>query len=331
MNSLTNHAFLAKGPAGFLHGALHHSGLDLVNATMSFGAVCIPKQFAEPVSLFTGALLRIGAVDVKTPSVALLTLVVVVAFAIYLLLRRFVALRCNLRPFAGKEVTCPICLETGAETEIPLAKVTARCHGNRKVCVACLEQHIQTQVNDTQSDDISCLCGVDGCAQTLTYEDIRQHSSDYTFQLYDDTKLQVCLQRASNTDFVWCAHGCESGQMVDKEVYSFIMCSNDVVWHEGRTCEQYDRDIQEQQYTNDRTLQQHHHMNNVAMPSVLGMLSSLSWFFQPRTLFGDAQHEENAQSFRMMENAQSFRMMENDENIKKCPRCEIRLEKNGGW
>jgi len=151
---------------------------------------------------------------------------------------------------AGPEILCNICARSGAETEIPVEKLTPRCAHVRTICKECIERHIAQSI-EKQFYEIRCVCVEQGCSQTLTAQDVQKHASTRLFTRYDDGLLRSTLEK--DPEFCWCARpGCGSGQLhatknraqiVTCHVCSFKTCfQHHCEWHSGRTCRQYDTD-----------------------------------------------------------------------------------------
>jgi hypothetical protein len=100
------------------------------------------------------------------------------------------------------------------------------------------------------TDDVRCP-ELD-CAIILDYDAIKKILLDAKntnlFERYDRFYLEHQLERMS--EFIWCAHGCGSGQLADHGVENNIInCAkchkktcftHRTKWHEGLTCMNYD-------------------------------------------------------------------------------------------
>jgi hypothetical protein len=113
-----------------------------------------------------------------------------------------------------------------------------------------LERHILQCVNKS-CFTVGCVCVSEGCSQTLTIQEIRQHASKELFERYDLGLLHTNLEK--DPEFCWCArNGCGSGQLhSSKDEAPIVRChacgfktcfTHNCEWHSGRTCKQYDRD-----------------------------------------------------------------------------------------
>jgi hypothetical protein len=113
----------------------------------------------------------------------------------------------------GQKVsTCRICARDTPEVNIPAAAVTDRCNGQRKICVTCLQQHIEEEVTGKgRSEDIHCICSAD-CTALLLYADVRKHAAAKVFQAFDTRLFRSFIEK--DPEFCWCARpGCGSGQL----------------------------------------------------------------------------------------------------------------------
>ena len=155
--------------------------------------------------------------------------------------------------YAGGDIMCNLCASQGDECRIPIGKVTARCAKNRTVCESCLERHI-LQCVEKSCFEVGCVCVSAGCREKLTFNEISQHASKELFTRYDDGMLHTQLEK--DPEFCWCARtGCGSGQLhIRRSEYPIVRChackfrtcfTHHCEWHQGRTCQQYDKDAQE--------------------------------------------------------------------------------------
>jgi hypothetical protein len=99
-------------------------------------------------------------------------------------------------------------------------------------------------------DDVRCP--EFGCENMLDYDAIKEILLDaddtVLFERYDRFYLEHQLERMP--EFIWCAHGCGSGQLADHGVENNIVTcakcdkkscfTHRTKWHEGRTCVNYD-------------------------------------------------------------------------------------------
>ncbi|KAH6953372.1 hypothetical protein DER45DRAFT_575760 [Fusarium avenaceum] len=128
-------------------------------------------------------------------------------------------------------------------------KLHENCSHIIDFCTGCLQQHLQTQLDQfgrSAYDNITCPS--QECQRLLTYEEIQLYAKEETFHEYDEyLKLKALSQMPS---FMWClAEKCSSGQIHDLIFDSHVSCAecefemcftHQVKWHEGLTCEQYE-------------------------------------------------------------------------------------------
>ena len=134
---------------------------------------------------------------------------------------------------------------------IPASKVTSSCTFARTVCEDCLQKHITHSIEKQDGEDIRCICTTQKCSAKLKHRHVQRYASQETFRRYDEALLRITLER--NDEFCWCAtSGCGSGQLhVRQHDYPRMRChvcrqntcfTHRCAWHEGRSCQQYDRD-----------------------------------------------------------------------------------------
>lgn len=130
-------------------------------------------------------------------------------------------------------------------------QISHQCkHRERTICNECIYQHIAHAFAEMCTDDV--LCPELNCRVVLNYDAIKKILLDANdsnlFERYDRFFLEHQLQQTP--EFIWCAHGCGSGQLVDQGVQNNIVtCAkcgkkscfvHRIKWHEGLTCTNYD-------------------------------------------------------------------------------------------
>lgn len=119
-------------------------------------------------------------------------------------------------------------------------------HSQRTICRVCMYEYIRSNWN--LGIDISCP----ECSTILSHDAIKSilySSGDIKlYQRYVQFDLYRALE--NNPEFIWCAHGCGSGQLNEgatmNTTVQCIQCSKLTCfrhrspWHEGLTCEEYD-------------------------------------------------------------------------------------------
>jgi hypothetical protein len=165
------------------------------------------------------------------------------------------------------ERNCASCYDDKPDNQFPVGRITQNCeHEITTICTICLQESIAAQSNGKTYDHINCP--QEDCNMRLTYEDVQRWADPITFTrqafhqyLAHDYKLTV-TQRYSRLatreaiqslpDFRWCAgEGCENGECYPNgERTPRISCSgcggvncyiHQRLWHEGQTCEEFDR------------------------------------------------------------------------------------------
>lgn len=151
-----------------------------------------------------------------------------------------------LPPPPPKLVNCSIC-NVNDITENEEA-VTGNCKHKRTVCDSCMARYISEEVTGKGNvADMECL--EDGCKAKLDFNDVKRFATKDVFERFDTITTRRCLE--SMDGFAWCAHGCGCGQIHSNPTYNIMRChgckkktcfKHKCVWHEGRTCGQYDED-----------------------------------------------------------------------------------------
>ena len=92
-------------------------------------------------------------------------------------------------------VECSICY-----TEAALIEASTACEHEALYCAACLQQHIEAEVNSKgNSTDVSCPAV--GCGCQMEYADIQRLATTDVFKTYDRLLLRGMLQSMQNFRF----------------------------------------------------------------------------------------------------------------------------------
>lgn len=160
-------------------------------------------------------------------------------------------------------VTCMICLEGKAMTEMP-HRITAAClghanHGQRHtptLCKPCLAEWIDSSLQSSVWNQLRCP----ECPAHLEFADVRLYADRPVFERYDMLATRAALV-SEFPNFRWClAVGCEAGQIhsspgrsagarsIEEDCPKFRCHAcrathcirHNIPWHAGETCSQYD-------------------------------------------------------------------------------------------
>jgi hypothetical protein len=146
---------------------------------------------------------------------------------------------------------CTICCATSLTLAERRERLAAACqHAERTVCEACIRQHIRAEVRG-KGAATQLACPQAGCGARLEHLEVQRWAVAADFEVYDTLVLRRALQAMA--EFRWCAHpGCGSGQLhesgADAPILRCRACggrscfTHRVVWHEGRTCADYEAD-----------------------------------------------------------------------------------------
>jgi Poly(ADP-ribose) polymerase catalytic domain/IBR domain, a half RING-finger domain len=150
-------------------------------------------------------------------------------------------------------VACHICWKDAGEVDIPAnVRVTTQCTKIRSICVDCLQQHIALHIVERQVyDSIPCICTGKLCSATLHHEEIQTYADKATFDTYNEAMSRRLIE--NDPEYCKCANaGCSSGQFIlDRKQNQPVRCRECHVqtcvmhrslWHQGRTCDEFDRD-----------------------------------------------------------------------------------------
>ncbi|KAK3335482.1 hypothetical protein B0T19DRAFT_9775 [Cercophora scortea] len=139
--------------------------------------------------------------------------------------------------------TCSVCMEDKKITELPV-RITEGCKHPPTICKDCLKQWLASGLETGTFDRLKCP----DCPEILKYDDVQRYATKETFSRYDTLMTRAALKDIPN--FYWCmSTTCESGQIY-RGVCPEFKCAackarhcvkHNVSWHEGETCEEYDR------------------------------------------------------------------------------------------
>ena len=116
---------------------------------------------------------------------------------------------------------CIICREDKGFRAFP-GRITEACQHVRDICRSCMKQTIKTEI---QSKGQSAAIRCPNCAAELSLADVARESSTADAEQLDTFLLQKALSQEPN--FVWCAHGCGIGQLVDDlSCNTFMTCQS---------------------------------------------------------------------------------------------------------
>ncbi|CAJ0755417.1 20858_t:CDS:2 [Entrophospora sp. SA101] len=141
---------------------------------------------------------------------------------------------------------CMICLEK--RNKKGFLQITNTCSHEKIICRNCIRSHIGTRLDE--KGDINITCPVTGCAQLLTYDNVKRLVRKEMFERFD--LLTVRQELNSMPDFRWCKNpSCGSGQIhANREYAPIVTCQickarscyvHDIPWHENMSCDEYDK------------------------------------------------------------------------------------------
>ncbi|QRV87286.1 IBR domain protein [Ceratobasidium sp. AG-Ba] len=166
---------------------------------------------------------------------------------------------------AGQRM-CVVCFDKEPSVRFAERSPTGNCVHNASVCTSCLEMHILVEIHHHGNVDVRCPH--EGCRKMLDYRDIYASVRDWSRLTYYEALL-LKKEAESHNNFVWCKNPqCRSGQIHKAGKYSpIVTCitcgakscfTHDRPWHEGLTCEQYDKQRRDEEHSRatDRYLAQ---------------------------------------------------------------------------
>ncbi|CAJ0642136.1 11449_t:CDS:2 [Entrophospora sp. SA101] len=152
----------------------------------------------------------------------------------------------NARSTSTKKKECIICVEKRPPKSFVI--ISNNCNHNANICDGCVSRYIESNLND--KGDIHIKCPFAGCGVVLDNYEIKNLVNDNLYQRYDELALRKALQQMP--DIRWCKNPkCKSAQShVGSDAEPILTCrdcgtkscfTHDSLWHEGLTCQQYDK------------------------------------------------------------------------------------------
>ncbi|CAF1100294.1 unnamed protein product [Adineta steineri] len=156
--------------------------------------------------------------------------------------------------FPFEQQTCLICYDDKDLNNYTYSFANSCQHPVRSICKSCLFNHVQKTFQVTFTDDI--YCPEPDCHVKLDYDIIRNiflsNGDRNLIDRYDRYILNRQLEQMD--DFIWCSNpSCNVGQVnEDGAMNNIVTCFNchqktcfthKVKWHEGLTCEAYDKNV----------------------------------------------------------------------------------------
>ncbi|CAF0991954.1 unnamed protein product [Rotaria sordida] len=144
------------------------------------------------------------------------------------------------------EQSCTVCMESKPCIDFETQYNSDCTHSTRTICNSCTYEYLRNNWNI--GSEISCP----ECSIPLSHNAIKLilfENGDITlYNRYIQFELNRILEQ--NLEFVWCSHGCGSGQLNEgATMNNTIECVNchkltcfthKCPWHDGMTCEEYD-------------------------------------------------------------------------------------------
>lgn len=257
---------------------------------------------------------------------------------------------------------CPICAENRSK-RYDFRPLPLRCHRRLRglnnlvpnglimsnVCVHCISMHISTQVRTSRNSAVSCLCVPSSssspnprynqfqCPYVYTRDDISamKLADKNVLHDLDDLLSQEAIERMPG--FVWCPfQSCGSGQIHDSINGNRMICEgckrvscvrHHIPWHEGRTCEEYERHLQ--------TMAERQEWDSDSVGNGDGYSGRIRLFpIQKRVgNTGGAGPSSNSSAGAGNSNDLQEVMLRSalaKHNVKECPKCGHGVQKNGG-
>ncbi|CAF1026637.1 unnamed protein product [Adineta steineri] len=144
------------------------------------------------------------------------------------------------------EQSCAVCMETKLLEEFETYYTNNCVHPNRRICNNCLYEYIRNTWNI--GSNINCPeCSIPLSHITI-HEILLNHDDNALYERYEQFDLNRSLEQ--HPEFIWCAHGCGSGQLNEGATMNkIVQCVNchkltcfthRCPWHDGMTCEEYE-------------------------------------------------------------------------------------------
>ncbi len=141
---------------------------------------------------------------------------------------------------------CTVCMESKPSIDFETRFNDDCLHLNRTICDACMYEYARNIWNI--GTDIYCP----ECSIQLSHDAIKlilfNYGDTILYERYSRFDMNRCLE--NNPEFIWCAHGCGSGQLNEGvAMNSIVQCINcqkltcfthKCPWHDGMTCEEYE-------------------------------------------------------------------------------------------
>ncbi|ERF74682.1 hypothetical protein EPUS_00812 [Endocarpon pusillum Z07020] len=139
---------------------------------------------------------------------------------------------------------CVVCsTELLRTVNTPWRRITSGCAHRSTICLACLQQHVENQLEMNAVNTIPCPM----CHATLSPADIQAWSNPEFFDRYGRISVQQAMHEGLN--FRWCAApDCQNGFLCDPESESYATCDAcgrmtclncDVDYHGGISCKDF--------------------------------------------------------------------------------------------
>ncbi|CAF1326214.1 unnamed protein product [Adineta ricciae] len=147
---------------------------------------------------------------------------------------------------ALSERSCTVCLELKPIQQYEVYANTNCSHPTRTICDICMYEYVRNTWNI--AIDVQCP----ECSASLPHVIVKQiligNNDDALYERFAKLNLDRSLEQ--HPEFIWCAHGCGSGQLNEGGTMNMtVICTNcqkstcfkhRSPWHEGMTCEEYD-------------------------------------------------------------------------------------------
>ena len=141
---------------------------------------------------------------------------------------------------------CRVCFEDKSIQDFN-SKYSSQClHTVRSVCDSCVYRNMKQAFCKMCTDDVHCPEA--NCSAVFDYQSVIKLLSDNkdskVLEKYDRFILHRILEKMK--EFIWCAHGCGTGQLNDgghrNNIVTCVKChrktcfTHKTEWHEGLTC-----------------------------------------------------------------------------------------------
>ncbi|KAH9993911.1 hypothetical protein F4779DRAFT_623396 [Xylariaceae sp. FL0662B] len=233
---------------------------------------------------------------------------------------------------------CIICSDEKSVLDFPYPVLAVGCCNLVDICADCLRESIRQQVL-SRNREIQCP----QCDSELDFDTIRFLLDDDTIDKHERFLLYDALEK--DPTFVWCSHGCGSGQLHptghDAPILTCVNCRRSTcvihrtAWHFGQTCEQVDQqDISLANGVEQMELQGTGETERIY--DIDAMKKRTTKYERKRERDRKSAAERLREAEKMIAEFQRRRDdMASRALIKQvskpCPRCEQHIEKSGGW